>query len=106
MTPQIKPTKFTREYLADVCPLALTMDGYDDCIIGIGHSACSHSVVVYDKTKVIERLMKEDGMSADEAEGFFWFNQAGAYVGKGSPIFLDTSFGTLEHHIDICDLDP
>ena len=55
----------------------LTMNGYDDCIVG----------VCYSKPKVLERLMA-DGMTEDEAVEFWSFNQIGAWVGENTPCFL------------------
>lgn len=65
----------------------LTMDGFDDCIVGVAYQF-NRSFVVYDRQKVIEKLMA-DGMSHDEAVEFHEFNQAGAWVGDHTPAFLD-----------------
>ena len=68
----------------------LTMDGYDDCIVGIGYRAGSQSTyVVYDTQKIINKLMK-DGMTYHEAVEFHEFNQACAWVGDKTPGFIDT----------------
>ena len=64
----------------------LKMDGYDDCIVGIGRRF-NDSFVVYDVDKVLERLMSA-GMTMEEATEYFEFNQAGAWVGEGTPAFL------------------
>ena len=65
----------------------LTMDGYDDCIVGIVERFGSPPIVCYDRDQVLEKLGK-DGMSRDEAEEFFEFNQIGAWVGEETPCFL------------------
>ena len=64
----------------------LKMDGYDDCIVGIGRRF-NDSFVVYDIDKVLERLMSA-GMTMEEAAEYFEFNQAGAWVGDATPAFL------------------
>lgn len=64
----------------------LLMDGFDDCIIGVGQRF-SDFAVVYDFERVIRKLMT-DGMSRDEALEFFEFNQLGAWVGERTPIFM------------------
>jgi hypothetical protein len=68
------------------------MDGYDDCIIGIatrfGHGGYE-TFVVYDRRRVLRRLMAE-GMSEEEAQEFHGFNQEAAFVGPHTPAFLDT----------------
>ena len=63
------------------------MDGYDDCIAGVVERFGMDPIVCYDKTKVLARL-QEDGMSEEEAEEFWSFNQIGAWVGEQTPCFL------------------
>lgn len=65
----------------------MVMDGYDDCIIGIAERCGQPNVLAYDTKKVFKKLVKQ-GMTEDEAIEFFYFNQAGAYVGEGTPIFI------------------
>ena len=71
----------------------LTMDGYDDCIVGIatrfGPNG-TETFVVYDREKVIQKLMKHGIADRDDAVDFHHFNQADAYHGKHTPAFLDT----------------
>ena len=66
----------------------MTMDGYDDCIVGIGYRYGSEPYVVYDTNKIIDKLMK-DGMSYHEATEFHEFNQSCAYVGPNTPGFIE-----------------
>jgi len=65
----------------------MKMDGYDDCIIGVVLRCGQDPILCYDRELVIVRL-REDGMSRDEAVEFFEFNQLGAWVGDGTPCFL------------------
>ncbi len=65
----------------------LRMDGYDDCVVGVVERFGCQPAFLYDREKVILRLM-EDGMDREEAEEFHEFNQAGAYLGEGTPAFL------------------
>lgn len=65
----------------------MVMDGYDDCILGIAERCGDPNVLAYDTAKIIKKLMKE-GMSYDEAWEWFSFNQVGAYVGEGTPVFI------------------
>ena len=65
----------------------LTMDGYDDCIVGVVERFGQPPLVCYDRDKVIESHMKDD-MSYEEAEEFFEFNQIGAWLGEGTPCFI------------------
>jgi hypothetical protein len=68
-------------------PGMMIMDGYDDCIIGIAERCGQPNVLAYDTKKVFKRLMK-DGMTEEEAVEWFYFNQVGAYVGEGTPVFI------------------
>ena len=79
----------------------LTMDGYDDCVMGVVEQFGRPPIICYDRSLVIEKLMK-DGMSDEEAEEFFEYNQIGAYMGESTPCFFTTlsaeeyiSFGIL-----------
>lgn len=67
----------------------LKMDGYDDCMIGVVSGFKQEPVFAYDYDKVIAKLMA-DGMDRDEAEEFHDFNQAGAWMGEGTPMFIRT----------------
>jgi len=71
----------------------LRMNGYDDCAIGIVEQFGRPEILCYDKRKVIEKLQKE-GMTEEEAEEFWSFNQIGAWVGEKTPCFF-TSLGSL-----------
>lgn len=66
----------------------VVMDGYDDCIVGIVDRFGTEPFVVYDRQKVLAKLMA-DGMSYEEAVEFHEFNQADAWVGKHTPGFID-----------------
>jgi hypothetical protein len=65
----------------------LFADGYDDAILGVAEFNGAASVV-YDTAKVLEILCDRDGMTRAEAEEFFAYNVAGAFMGESSPIFL------------------
>ena len=65
----------------------MTMDGYDDCVVGYAERYGMDTVVAYDKTKVLEKLQK-DGMTIEEALEWFDFNMIGAWVGEHTPIFI------------------
>jgi hypothetical protein len=76
--------------LNDLDPEAgmLKMDGFDSCAIGvISGMGLAQDVICYDRELVIAQLATE--MSQEEAEEFHEFNQAGAYMGPGTPVFLD-----------------
>jgi len=80
-------------YISEINPDALLADGFDDAIIGIGNQHGTESLVIYDRTKCIDILAKKfsknDHPYIDAVE-YFEYNVAGAYLGKGTPIFMDT----------------
>jgi hypothetical protein len=64
---------------------------YDDAILGIAERAGGLCVVAYDRQRCIEINMAM-GMDRDEAEEYFEANTACAWVGDGTPVFIDTRF--------------
>lgn len=60
---------------------------FDSCIVGVVYRCGMDPVVCYDEEKVIQSL-EQSGMDREEAEEFFSFNTAGAYVGPQTPMFL------------------
>jgi hypothetical protein len=65
----------------------LVMDGFDDCIDGIVYGKMRELVVVYDREKVIEKIMTH-GMTYADAEEYHEYNQADAWVGDTTPMFI------------------
>ena len=57
-------------------------------MIGIGRQF-NRELVVYDEAKCLDILVKRDGMSLEEAREFFEYNVTDAWVGEGTPIFLE-----------------
>jgi hypothetical protein len=68
--------------------VAMTADGFDDAIIGIGSRCGQPDLLVYDIDTALDILMDRDGMSYEEAQEYFSFNVQGAWVGEGTPIWL------------------
>ena len=66
----------------------LKMDGYNDCFIGVVRGNGMSDKACYDYKKVIRKNM-DMGMTKEEAEEYFDFNQFGAYVGEHTPCFLE-----------------
>ena len=64
-------------------------DDYDDCIIGVGTRCGMMDVFVYDKHRMITKLVKRDDMSYDEAKEFIDFNIASSYIGEDTPIIVN-----------------
>ena len=79
-----------REAMETLNPEALSADGFEGCELGVAYRAGSQPVLAYDREKCIQRLVDRDGMSREDADEFFEFNVVGAWVGDGTPIFVDT----------------
>jgi hypothetical protein len=77
-----------QEYFESGEPL-LKMDGFDDCIAGVIERIGQEPIICYDKTKVLDQMVK-DGMTYEEAVEYFEYNQLGAWVGERTPCFLIT----------------
>jgi hypothetical protein len=78
------------EILEEKCPEALLADGFENAILGISYRCGSNPVVSYDYWKCIAILEKEHNMTIDDAIEYFEFNVVGAYVGEGTPTFVET----------------
>lgn len=63
-------------------------DGFDDCVLGAVESCNFDPVLVYDADKVVRKLMKRDKMTEEDAMEYFDYNIRGAYVGKGTPVYI------------------
>jgi|TARA_R110002110_G_scaffold57507_1_gene164236 hypothetical protein len=60
---------------------------YDSCVIGVLERFGQPSVLLYDKSKVLDTLMG-DGADYGEALEYYGYNQLGAWFGDGTPGFL------------------
>ena len=68
----------------------LFADGFDDAIIGVYFDRnVEHYRVVYDSWKMIEALRERDDMTTVEAVEYLEFNVWTAYVGDGTPLYID-----------------
>ena len=65
----------------------MSMDGYEDCIVGIVEQFGRPPILCYNKILVMQKMI-DDGASPEEAEEYFDYNQIGAYVGESTPCFL------------------
>lgn len=78
---------------------ALQLSGYDDCIVGIAERCSQGTLLVYDVDRVIEKLMSRDSMTYNEAQEFFQFNIAGAWMGEGTPLLFSQLAGPVEEAV-------
>lgn len=64
----------------------LFADGLEEALVGVG-TQFNKRIAVFSKAKVLDILQQY--MTLEEAEEYFDFNIAGAYVGEYTPVFLD-----------------
>jgi hypothetical protein len=67
---------------------ALIMDGFNDCVVGTLERFGMESIVLYDKQKVIQKLIDEGCDSYEGAVEYYEFNQLGGWHGDKTPGFL------------------
>ncbi len=67
---------------------------YDPFIVGVAYRFHDGPILAYNLPGILRAHVAE-GMTAEEAEEFFTFNTLGAWVGDGTPMFLDASPGCL-----------
>ena len=58
----------------------LTMDDFDDCIIGVVKGIDNENKVCYSYHKVVVKLMAEDGMTEEDAMEHFYYNMMGCLL--------------------------
>jgi hypothetical protein len=80
----------TKEQILATVEGALFLDpaDYDEAIIGVAYRFGMLPVVAYDRTRVIDILARD--MSREDAEEYFEFNTIGAWLGRLTPVFIDT----------------
>jgi len=74
----------------------LLADGFEEAFMGVVESMGTPPKACYDRTQCLTILMKRDGMSSEEAEEYFNFNVAQAYVGENTPAFVVRAEDTLD----------
>lgn len=68
----------------------LTADGFEDAFIGVSRpwQANLLPVAMYDASKCIDIIMRDNECDHEEALEHFEFNVTGGYVGDQTPIFV------------------
>lgn len=76
------------EQVGELNPEALSFDGFDDCIVGVGQQFTKDPVLVYDEFLMLNHLCDKEGWEVDEAWEYLCFNTFGAWMGEGTPIVI------------------
>jgi len=75
--------------ISEINEEALKPDGFESCVVGMLRRFNDDPLVLVDANKCIRVLMERDGMDEEEAREFFEFNTIGAWVGPGTPAFVE-----------------
>jgi len=76
--------------LPDYVGEILCMPEYGDAVVGMMTRFGQHNrVLIYDRRKVLEILVRDSGMTEEDAEDFFEFNIIGTWLGDATPAFVD-----------------
>ena len=65
---------------------------YDPALVAIGYRFNSGPMLVYDIQRILQMHMNE-GLSYHEAQEFFDYNTLGAWMGEGTPMFINSDPG-------------
>ena len=76
-----------KKWIQEEYPDLMVMDGFDGAIIGVVERI-GIQAVCYSEKVVIDLLMIEHKMDAQEAHDYMDFNMKGAWVGEHTPFFL------------------
>ena len=77
------------DYISEVNPEALLLDGFDDAIIGLAERINLDKVVAYDVEKILEIMCARDEMTYEEAYEYYEYNIKGAFMGEFTPVFVE-----------------
>ena len=69
----------------------ITADGYDEAFLGAAERFGKEPVAVYSYEMCIQILMRDNGMSHEEALEVFEYNTIGAFFDDNQPIYLHFS---------------
>ena len=87
VTPNERVVQFLEQVSDQLNPNAKKIDGFDNCIVGVGNQYTKEPLLIYDERLIWEQLVDE-GMEPEEAWDHMAFNIAGAWVGEGTPIIM------------------
>jgi hypothetical protein len=68
----------------------LLADGFDSAFLGTATRCGQPPIAVYDYWRCVDVLVERDQMTRDGAVEFMDFNVTGAWVGEGTPAFVET----------------
>lgn len=67
----------------------IRLAGFDDAVVGRGHSHGMEDFLIYSEAKILEILTGADEeMTLEDAVEHMEYNIKGGYFGEGNPVFL------------------
>jgi hypothetical protein len=81
-----------QEYLESRGETVLLCDGFDEAFLGLSQRINEPLLAVYSYDKMIDVLVKRDGMEHEDAIDYLDFNVLGAWVGEQTPIIVTSMF--------------
>ena len=86
---EIMNVKDKLQFIYEGYPDVLIADGFDKAIMGIVERSGMNPVVLYNKNKCIDIMIKRDGMTEEEAIEFYYYNIVGSHMGDYTPCFAE-----------------
>jgi len=68
---------------------AVILTGLEDCIVGVVEEFGNGKRLLYDKNRILNKLMGIHQMTSEEAEEYYDYNILGLYAGEQNAVFLD-----------------
>lgn len=59
MWQDVKDIKSINHFIEQVCPKAIKIDGFDDCIIGVELNKMNETHIIYSAYSIVRKVMKE-----------------------------------------------
>ena len=86
---EIMNVKDKLQFIYEGYPDVLIADGFDKAIMGIVERSGMNPVVLYNKNKCIDIMIKRDKMTEEEAIEFYCYNIVGSHMGDYTPCFAE-----------------
>ena len=81
------------DYMDEINSYASYPTGFEDAIVGFTERCGQPSLILLDREKCIEILMKD--MDEEEAIEYFEYNVLGSWIGESTPVFMTKIEGVI-----------
>ena len=76
------------EELGEINPKAMIPIGLEEAVVGYSDQVGEETRAVVSIDKCLDILVKDQGMTREEAVEYFTFNTSGAYMGEHGPVYV------------------